>query len=222
MFDFDGLILDTEEPEFLAWRQVWAEEGVELTLDEWGAAIGTVPEQSGFHPGTELVNRTGRVLDQEELHSRARALNAAAVAAKAVSPGALSWAQEAARMGLGVGIASTSTRSWIEGHLQRLDVSAWWPMVSCFDDCGVAKPDPASYLLACELLEVDPGSALALEDSRNGLLAAKAAGLTCVVVPSAMTAHMDFSEADLLVSSLSEVSLAEVLDRIGPLESAAS
>ena len=222
VFDFDGLILDTEEPEFLAWRQVWSEAGVELTLEEWSRAIGTVPEQSGFHPLTELVNRSGRAFDEEELRVRVRELNRAAVLAKLVSEGALGWAQEARSLGLGVAIASTSERAWIEGHLDRLGVAEWWPVISCFDDCGTAKPDPASYRLACERLGVEPEAALAVEDSRNGLLAAKAAGLTCVVVPSPMTAHMDFGEADLMLASLSEVTLTEALARLSRLEAAPS
>ena len=222
VFDFDGLILDTEEPEYLAWRQVWSEAGLELGLEEWSQAIGTVSEQSGFHPATELIRRSGSVHDEAELQARARALNAAAVATKEVSPGAVAWAQEASRLGLGVAIASTSTHRWIDGHLRRLGVSQWWPIISCFDDCGTAKPDPASYRLACQKLGVDPASVIAVEDSRNGLLAAKGAGLACVVVPSAMTAHMDFSEADLVVSSLTELSLTEALVRLGRLEPTAS
>jgi beta-phosphoglucomutase-like phosphatase (HAD superfamily) len=222
VFDFDGLILDTEEPEFLAWRQVWSEAGQELTLEEWSRAIGTVPEQSGFHPLTELIQRSGRSFDEEQLRDRVRSLNRAGVAARAVSAGALSWAQEARSLGLKVAIASTSELAWIDGHLQRLAVAEWWPVVSCFDDCGTAKPDPASYRLACQKLGVEPGAALAVEDSRNGLLAAKAAGLACVVVPSPMTAHMDFSEADLMLSSLGDFSLTETLVRLGRLESAPS
>ena len=214
VFDFDGLILDTEEPEFLAWRQVWSEAGQELTLEEWSLAIGTVPEQSGFHPLVELVRRSGQDLDDKQVRARVRTLNHAAVAAKAVTSGALEWAREARDLGLGVAIASTSERAWIDGHLPRLGLAEWWQVISCLEECGTAKPDPASYRLACQKLGVEPAAALAVEDSRNGLLAAKAAGLTCVVVPSPMTAHMDFGEADLVLSSLSKVTLLETLVRL--------
>jgi len=216
VFDFDGIILETEEAEYLAWRQLWEETGVDLSLEEWSGGIGTVPGAGGsFQPYRELVRRSGRSLDQETVRARVGTLIAGHLSNRQMQPGVAGWREEAARLGLSVGIASSSPRSWVENHLARLGATGWWPVMACFDDCGKAKPDPASYWLACQSLEVAPGEALAVEDSRNGLLAAKAAGLFCVAVPTAMTAHMDLSEADLVLSSLEGTPLAAVLDKLG-------
>ena len=79
------------------------------------------------------------------------------------------------------------------------------------DDVTRAKPDPELYLAAAAALGVEPREAIAFEDSANGLAAAKAAGLWCVAVPNAMTAHMDLSAADLRVESLADVDLGKLL-----------
>ncbi|MHB1445380.1 MAG: HAD family hydrolase [Acidimicrobiales bacterium] len=169
----------------------------------------------GFHPYRELVRRSGRDLDNETVRARVRALITDHLSGRQMQPGVADWLGDATRLGLSVGIASSSSRSWIEDHLARLGAAGWWPVMACFDDCGQAKPDPASYRLVCQNLGVSPGEALAVEDSRNGLLAAKAAGLFCVAVPTAMTAHMDLSEADMVLSALDAMPLAAVLDHLG-------
>ena len=113
-------------------------------------------------------------------------------------------------MGLGVAVASSSPRRWVHQHLERLGLTDRLPIVICFDDSGIAKPDPAVYLLACAALGLPPSEALAVEDSRNGLLAAKTAGLWCVAVPTRATAHLDFSEADFILPSLQETRLQQI------------
>lgn len=215
IFDFDGLIVETEEAEYLSWKQIWADAGLELNLEEWAQGIGAVHGDDGFHPSRELVARSGRSFDPEALRDRQRRQVQDLLRTAELMPGIQAWVEEAARLGLGMAIASSSPRSWVEAHLKRLGVDHWWPTRVCFDDCGSAKPDPTSYRLACGRLEVGATAALAIEDSRNGLLAAKAAGLTCVVVPTGMTAELDFTEADLVLSSLQDASLGEVLHRLG-------
>ena len=76
------------------------------------------------------------------------------------------------------------------------------------------KPAPDCYRVACELLGADPGNALAVEDSANGIAAAKAAGLWCVAVPNALTQRLDLSAADLQLASLADKSLADVIATI--------
>lgn len=214
VFDFDGVLVETEEPEYLAWRQIWSEAGLDLMLDEWCAAIGTVPELGGFDPYLELVSRSGQTFDQEEVLARRRALAARVTGTLPLRPGIDFWVKEAVGLGLKTAIASSSTRRWVAGHLDRLGIGGEWPHLVCFDDCGAAKPDPTSYREACRLLGVDPRAALAVEDSRHGLTAAKSAGLRTVAVPTKMTAGMDFSDADLVVLDPEAKTLGEVLAQL--------
>lgn len=212
IFDFDGVILETEEPEYLAWREVWTSYGQDLLLEEWAGAIGTAQGPETFHPFDELVRRTGLDLVEEDIRSHKRTVAARRVTELAVLDGVVDWLDEAEAAGLSVGIASSSPRAWIEEHLTRVGLRRRFSVIACFDDCGVTKPDPASYELACRLLCVQPSEAIAVEDSVPGVLAAKEAGLRCVAVPTVMTAHLDFGAADLVLPSLASCSLREVLD----------
>ena len=208
MFDFDGLILETEEPLYVAYRELWAEHGQELALTEWAECIGTV---DAFDEIGELNKRAGTSLTYEDVRGRISARVRELIADSDVLPGVLAWVAEAEAMGLGVGIASSSPRHWIVDHLERLGHLERFPVVACYDDVGVAKPQPDAYLKACELLGSSPADAVAVEDSVNGMRAAKAAGMRCIAVPTAMTRHFDFGEADLVLKSLAHAHLRDVL-----------
>jgi HAD superfamily hydrolase (TIGR01509 family) len=214
VFDFDGVVLDSEEPDYLAWQKIWSELGQDLPLEQYSACIGTGYGRATFEPFAELVRRTGEDLDEAKVTERVRALAAELTAGRPPFPGVVAWLEEAARAGLGIAVASSSPRQWVESHSARLGLSQYLTVISAFDDCGTKKPDPASYLLACDQLGVTPSQALAVEDSGNGLAAARAAGLFCVVVPNVMTAHMDFAEADLVLGSLTEAGPLEVITRL--------
>lgn len=210
VFDFDGVILETEEPEYLAWREIWECHGQALALETWADCIGTYQDDATFHPFHDLVRRSGLNLDEADLRARVHDRIAELLGGAGPQEGVVEWVNEARCSDMGVAIASSSPRSWVERHLARLGLAGLFQVLACSDDCGAVKPDPASYLLACERLGVAPSEALAVEDSRNGLMAAKAAGLECVVVPTKMTMHMDFTGADLVVPSLRATSLSRV------------
>ena len=100
-------------------------------------------------------------------------------------------------------------------HLERLALRHRFTHVVTAGGALKAKPAPDTYLEACARLGVDPGAALAVEDSPNGIAAAKAAGLTCVTVPNTITQGLDLSAADLRLSSLADRTLADVLAQLG-------
>jgi len=104
-------------------------------------------------------------------------------------------------MGPTLAIASSS-RKWVEGHLLRLGLLDRFHILRCSGDVPRVKPDPALCLAVLEATAVRAGDALALEDSPNGVLAAKRAGLACAAVPNALTARLDLGAADLRLASL--------------------
>ena len=211
VFDFDGLILDTEVPVYDAWQEIYGEHGVELAFEKWAECIGTADT---FDPCVDLQAALGRTLDAAALLERHRARTDALIAAQAVLPGVREYVDEAARLGLALGVASSSSRRWVEGHLTRLGLRNAFQAIRCADDVPRVKPDPALYRAVVDVLGVPPGEALALEDSPNGVLAAKRAGLTCVAVPNPLTARLDLSAADLRLSSLAELPLTALLARL--------
>lgn len=212
VLDFDGVILETEEPAYLAWKQVWQAYGQTFSLETWAGCIGTDQDGSTFDPFAELVARTGLSLVEADVRAQAQQLSAKLLGAAGPQEGLVDWLEEARALGMGLAIASSSPSDWVQGHLTRLGLAGYFEALACSDDSGAAKPDPAPYLLACQLLGVAPYEALAVEDSHNGLVAAKAAGLCCIVVPTKMTKHMDFTGADLVVGSLRSMSLRKAAE----------
>lgn len=182
-----------------------------LTLDEWCRTIGTV---GVLDPYAELEARIGPY-DVEALRELRRARNRELLEGRVALPGVERWLDEARAAGVLVAVASSSPRAWVEGHLVRLGLVDRFGCLSCFGDGLQAKPAPDLYLAACAALEVDPSQALAVEDSPNGIAAAKAAGLACVAVPNEMTAHLPLTAADLVVASLAELPLADAAAALG-------
>jgi len=213
VFDFDGLICDTELPAFVSWRAAWREHGVELTLDTWSARIGTV---DGFDPAGELEVRCGRTFTADAAARRIAHRNDL-LSTTTPLPGVADYLADAARLGLAVGVASSSPREWVGEHLERLGLAHHFTCLSCFDEQDelAAKPAPDLYLAAVERLGVDPDDTIAFEDSEHGVTAAKAAGLHCVAVPHDLTRHMDFTRADAVVESLAAVSLEKLINDLG-------
>ena len=210
VFDFDGLILDTEGPEYAAWCEVFGEHGCELGLEDWAAGIGT---QRGFDPYQHLQTLSGRTINREELHPRVRQRLLALIAQEVVRPGVAEYLDAAPGLNLTVGLASSADRDWVTGHLTRLDLLDRFQTIQCWEPGTRPKPAPDLYLAALDSLGLSPDEAIALEDSPNGLAAAKAAGLFCVAVPSGPTATLDFSPADLVIPSLAALPLAALIAR---------
>ena len=209
VFDFDGLILETEGRRYHAWREVFDDHGLVLTVEDLAADIGTF---GTIDPLRLLEERLGRQVDDAgSVRARKNARENELLLAETVMPGVVDLLAAAHAAGLGTAVASSSPRSWVLGNLERLGLVDAFVGLACFDDVGVAKPDPAVYLRACELLGVRSGHAVAFEDSVHGVRAAHAAGLRCVAVPTPMTNHMAFDEADRVVRSLTDVTLDELV-----------
>ncbi|HXD81294.1 MAG TPA: HAD family hydrolase [Candidatus Acidoferrum sp.] len=211
VFDFDGLILDTEEPVYRSWLEVYEAHGEQLPFERWVQIVGSTT--AGFHPQHHLEERLGRSLPQEELDRRI-GRRTEMILAQEVLPGVLRRIAEAKAMGLKLGVASSSTTEWVRGHLARLGILESFECMRCRDDVANAKPEPDLYLAVLECLGVRASEAIAIEDSPNGVLAAKRAGMRCVAIPNSITAQLDLGQADLLLGSLAEVTLVELLESL--------
>jgi len=211
IFDFDGLILDTESPEFTSWRDIFSEHGCVLSLEDWAVCIGTADV---FDPCAHLEAQLGRVVDRDALRTERRRRSDALIAAQMPMPGVVERIAEARAIGLKLAVASSSSRSWVEGHLTRLDLARHFHCIRCSDHVEQVKPDPALYRLALEGLGLGPENAIAFEDSPNGILAAKRAGLFCVAVPNDATRELALDAADLRLESLREISLEALVAEV--------
>ena len=202
VFDFDGLIIDTEWCEYVTAAEQFRDHGTELSLELWKTFIGSLEHP---HWTDILEEQLGRPVDRDVIVPARRRAHAECTAELSPLPGVVPLVDAVRAEGLPIAIASSSPVDWIEGHLTDQGLLSRFPVRATGDEVHGTKPDPAVYLLACERLGVDPGATVAIEDSVNGVAAAKAAGMVAVAVPGSLTRGMDFSHADLEVASCLEL-----------------
>ena len=205
IFDFDGLILDTEVPVFEAWQENYRAHGHDLPLETYIRCVGS--DFARFDPKMHLESLVGSPIDWDEWDQRREEGALKRVEALSPLPGVVALLSAAEAAGVPCAVASSSPRSWVERHLRRLGLLDSFSLTRCLDDVAQPKPSPELFLAAAEGLGVAPSRAVIFEDSLNGLLAAQAAGTPCVIVPNRVTRLLKFPGASKIVSSLEEVNL---------------
>lgn len=200
IFDFDGVIIDSETSIFNAWSKVYEEYGQELMLEEWIVNIGT--SNNNFNAHATLEMKLGISLDHKFLVNKYRAIREKLMDSKELLPGVERIIELSKDLPCPLSIASSSSKEWVIGNLKDLNLYNVFPIIKCKDDVENTKPDPDLYLSVLKELHIDANDAVAIEDSRHGLIAAKNAGLHCIVVPNLLTKDMNFIESDFLVESL--------------------
>ena len=208
LFDFDGLIVDTESVGYETWRELFAEHGHVLPIEVYAQVVGTDFNQT-YDPRRDLEERTGISFDWEEVEMLRRAREAEIHEGMHLLPGVMDRLEEARALGIPCAVASSSPLSWVGMWIDRLQLRPYFHHLTTVDDTGKVKPDPSLFLHAAKRLGVSPAQALVFEDSLNGLRAALAGGLRCIVCPGPLTRHLDFAGAFRQVSSLADVSLAD-------------
>lgn len=214
LFDFDGLIVDTESPSYESWNEIYQEHGQELNLEQWADVISN--HDSAFDALENLRLLVGDAdFDAAAVAARRNTRKDEITDLTELLPGIRRYVDDASRMGLKLGIASGSSRKWVTGHLARLGIDQHWDCIRCRDDVQRSKPDPETYMALLECLGVSAEEAIALEDSPNGIASAKAAGIYVVAVPNSLTRQLDLSAADLVVESLPNLPLEQLLTKAG-------
>jgi HAD superfamily hydrolase (TIGR01509 family) len=214
LFDFDGLILDTEIHSRAGWQMLYREHGHELPEDLWATLVGTT--HAPWNPMEHLEELVGLPLDRDSLNERRYAYELALIEAEELRPGIVDYLASARRHSLKRAVVSSSSRSWVDMHLARFEATVGWDAICTADGDPVrAKPAPTLYLEALRLLDVKAGEAVAFEDSPHGVRAAKAAGIYTVAVPNEVTRELglDAAGADLLLDSLADLPPDDLLGR---------
>ena len=212
LLDFDGTLWDSESAVFDVFRDLFADHDNELTLETWSAAIGTV---GGFDPYASLAGLVGG-LDLEQVRERTERRIRDAVREVPLRPGVDAFLREIDEAGVRRALVSSDRSEWLVTNLERLGWPEGWAAMVCADgDAARAKPNPHLYEAALELLDVPASQTFAIEDSPNGIRAAKAAGLPCLCIPNEATAGLDLSEADLVVPSFEGLHVEDVWRDLG-------
>ena len=207
IFDFDGLIADTEWPEYRSVAEQFERHGLTFPPEDWVGVIGSSWDVDWLG---DLEARLGRPVDRDAVVLHRRRLLGGFLAELAVLPGVVALLEAARAAGLGTAVASSSPRSWVEPHLERFGLREHFDVVRTRDDVALAKPAPDLFLAACRALGVEPAEAVVLEDSAHGATAARAAGVRCVVVPNRLTVLSDLSHADLRRDTFLDLALDDL------------
>jgi HAD superfamily hydrolase (TIGR01509 family) len=213
IFDFDGLIIDSETPLFRIWQEIYIQNGAALTLEMWQHALGT---QHGFDPYADLAARSGVTLSRDEWVPRIREEHWRRCEDEPLLPGVADRLAEAAAMEMPAAVASSSSSAWVKPWLERHGLASGFATVCTRDDVKAVKPAPDLFLLASSRLGVPPRNCLVFEDSPNGLKAARAAGMWAVAVPNALTRPLELPSHDLVLGSLAEMTLRDIAARLSP------
>ena len=215
IFDFDGLILDTETPDYQTWQSIYREHGFELPDDEWGKIVGGWGI-STFDAAAHLSVLSQGRLDSVSLRDRHRSEAFALMLSQPVLPGVIETLREAKRLGLKLAIGSSWPHSWVDTHAKRLGIFDYFDAVVCEDEVGIGrtKPYPDVYLTALKQLQVQKNEAVVFEDSPNGVRAARTAGIFVVAIPNPVTSLLTFEGANLTLRSLKDLSLHDLLNKV--------
>ncbi|MDF1656594.1 MAG: HAD-IA family hydrolase [Verrucomicrobiales bacterium] len=208
IFDFDGLILDTEVPVYEAWRQNYEAHDQTLPLETYVNCVGS--DFNRFDPKAHLETLTNAAIDWSHWDPRREQIARDQTLGLTPFPGIIDLLEEASASQVPCIVASSSPRSWVEGHLDRLGLQHYFEATRCLDDVAAPKPSPDLFIAAAEALSIHPDKAIVLEDSLNGLNAAKAAGIDCVIVPNRITASLDFTGAAAVLPTLEGVSIRQL------------
>ncbi len=217
IFDFDGLIIDTETPWFEVYSQIYREHGTELPLEEWARCIGASDKH--FDPYVYLESLLQRPVDHVAIQNLSSKRHTQIMDGRNLLPGVFDYLQDAQKMGLKIGLASSSSREWVEKYLKRFNLLKFFDSIFTREDVRNVKPSPELYQKAIGSFGLPGNEAVAFEDSPNGLKAARAAGLYCVAIPNETTSklHFELGNYDIRLGSMADKTLKEIVDTLNTL-----
>ncbi len=210
IFDCDGLLADTETPDYNAWREIYEEQGLHLPVETWAQSIGTAKGHSLNDWHAPLAAAAGPGYDPDATQARRQLFYHNAIGRLTPMPGVLAVLDALDEAQIPCAVASNSDRGWVDRVLEITGLTSRFQAIATADEVEHPKPAPDVYLLAAERLGVPPQRCAAFEDSPRGLAAAHAAGMFTVAVPTALTRHFAFEQAHHIVESLERLALGDL------------
>lgn len=202
LFDFDGILVDTEWAIYQAWLGTFQRHGQDLPLSQYTRCIGSDFET--WSPKTYLEDLTKLSFDWMKMDAERQIEIRAELEEEGPIFGVTDFLEEIQTRGIPLAVVSSSSHAWVDGWLDKLALRPFFQEVICRGDAPAIKPAPDLYLAAALKLKINPNNCLVIEDSLNGLLSAKAAGMKAWIVPNRVTAALDFGGADRIFQTFQE------------------
>lgn len=198
LFDFDGIILDSEWPIYQSWKRVFEREGQELAQDIYVNCIGS--DFDTWSPPNYLEELTGKHFDWDQENAARQVEIMRDLESPTAMPGVADLVQSLSDKPTAV--VSSSSHQWVDGWVKKLGLMPYFNTTVCRGDAPKIKPAPDLFLEGARQLGIAPHDCLVIEDSINGLLAAHQAGMPVLAVPNRLTHILDFSAANYRSDSL--------------------
>lgn len=208
IFDFDGTILDTETPEYKIWTDIFQDYNQILPIEIWVKYIGTT--WGSFDPGNYLQELCNFEVNVKQIKSFAREKYFQILDVSPLRPGIEELISILINASIPIALASSSPLYWIKQHLEHRGLLEKFSFISTADEVKVVKPAPDIYIDLLNKMKMLPTDVITFEDSPNGIKAAKNAGIFSIAVPNDLTMHSNLSEANMIISSIKDISLSEL------------
>lgn len=200
LFDFDGVLVDTEWAIYQAWLQTFQTHGHDLPLEVYTRCIGS--DFATWSPKTHLEDLSGLSFDWHELDAHRQQIILADLEHAGPMPGVTEILEKLGLQKTPLAVVSSSSHAWVDTWLEKLNLSHYFTTIVCRGDAPQIKPAPDLFLEAARQLALPPRECLVVEDSLNGLKSASAAGMPVWAVPNRVTRGLDFSAAARILRSL--------------------
>jgi putative hydrolase of the HAD superfamily len=212
IFDFDGLILETEYPIYRAIRDVYRKYDTDLKLEDYTYCVGSIEDNHHFlHLLEKELNKP---LDIESLAEEIYQDMMNEINSSAIIPGVENMLSQARDLGITCVVASSSDLPWVGGHIKRLGLDGYFSAICTRENVKKVKPEPDLFQYALTQANAQPDEAIVFEDSLNGIIAASKAGIFGVAVPNEVTRNLDFSIANLVLTQIDDIPLAELVKKV--------
>lgn len=209
IFDMDGVIIDTEPSHHHAFFTQFAELGIPVTDAEYATFLGKSTRNVFQH----LKEKYHLAQDVETLLKRKRELFNKSFDEDAgldLLPGVRTLIEDLQQHGVQLVVASSASKATIARVFNRFGLGPYFTHIVSGEDFERSKPDPAIFLRAAELAETPVSECIVIEDSANGVAAAKAAGIYCIGYASEHSAGQDLKLADRVIQHFSELTAVEI------------
>lgn len=203
LFDFDGIILDTEWPIYETYRQLYRLSDQVLELETYVRCIGS--DFQNWSPQTHLEELTGKKFDWDRINAQRQRQIESEIEKLDAFPGIRDSIKFAQKNDLRLAVVSSSSHDWVSRWLKKLSLFEEFETLVCRGDAPKIKPAPDLFQEALRRFGLASNEALVIEDSHNGLLSAQAAGIPTVAIPNRITASVDFSTALATLSSAKDL-----------------
>ena len=204
IFDMDGVIVDSEPLHKEVERKMFAEFGMSISPEQQHRFTGT--SNANMWTQLKVEFKLPKEVDyyvaiKEERYLKALAANGSV----SLIPGVEELLKSLYNHGVTIALASSSSLTNIDLVLRKFNIGRYFKALASGEEVTLAKPNPAVFLLAAQRLGVNPSSCVVIEDSTNGVVAAKAAGMACVGLQADFPLGQNLEAADLVVSSLTSL-----------------